>query len=98
MQYLTWIRGIVTEGDFGFSFVNGRPVSSLIWERLGWTVFLALLAVRDRHGASASWGRARPGNSTTGDYGELELSARMRTGRVGDGDRRPGPSLLFGDR
>lgn len=45
VQYLTWVRGIVTEGDFGFSFVNGRPVSSLIWERLGWTVFLALLTL-----------------------------------------------------
>jgi peptide/nickel transport system permease protein len=45
VQYLTWIKGIVTEGDFGFSFVNGRPVSSLIWERLGWTVFLALLTL-----------------------------------------------------
>ncbi|GAA5449608.1 dipeptide transport system permease protein DppB [Deinococcus depolymerans] len=45
VQYLTWIKGIVTQGDFGYSFVNGRPVSSLIWERLGWTVFLALLTL-----------------------------------------------------
>lgn len=44
-QYLTWLKGIVLHGDFGFSFVNGRPVSSLIWERLGWTVFLALLTL-----------------------------------------------------
>ncbi|GHG40800.1 ABC transporter permease [Deinococcus indicus] len=45
VQYLTWIKGIVTQGDFGYSFVNGRPVSSLIWERLGWTVFLAVLTL-----------------------------------------------------
>ncbi|THF87326.1 ABC transporter permease [Deinococcus sp. KSM4-11] len=45
VQYLTWIKGIVLHGDFGFSFANGRPVSSLIWERLGWTVFLALLTL-----------------------------------------------------
>ncbi|MFT2719028.1 ABC transporter permease [Deinococcus sp. A31D244] len=45
VQYLTWMKGIVTQGDFGYSFVNGRPVSSLIWERLGWTVFLALLTL-----------------------------------------------------
>ncbi|UBV44834.1 ABC transporter permease (plasmid) [Deinococcus taeanensis] len=44
-QYLTWIKGIVTHGEFGYSFVNGRPVSSLIWERLGWTVFLAVLTL-----------------------------------------------------
>lgn len=45
VQYLTWVKGIVLHGDFGFSFTNGRPVSSLIWERLGWTVFLALLTL-----------------------------------------------------
>ena len=45
VQYLTWMKGIVTQGDFGYSFVNGRPVSSLIWERLGWTVFLAVLTL-----------------------------------------------------
>ncbi|GHF36154.1 peptide/nickel transport system permease protein [Deinococcus metalli] len=45
VQYLTWIKGIVLHGDFGFSFANGRPVSSLIWERLGWTVFLAVLTL-----------------------------------------------------
>lgn len=39
------MKGIVTQGDFGYSFVNGRPVSSLIWERLGWTVFLAVLTL-----------------------------------------------------
>ncbi|MDV6375603.1 ABC transporter permease [Deinococcus arenicola] len=45
VQYLTWIKGIVTEGNFGYSFANGRPVSELIWERLGWTVFLAVLTL-----------------------------------------------------
>ncbi|CAM4109033.1 ABC transporter permease [Deinococcus marmoris] len=45
VQYLTWIKGIVTEGNFGYSFANGRPVAELIWERLGWTVFLAVLTL-----------------------------------------------------
>jgi peptide/nickel transport system permease protein len=45
VQYLRWIQGIVTRGDFGFSFLNGRPVGSLIWERVGWTVFLAALTI-----------------------------------------------------
>ncbi len=44
-QYLIWIKGIILHGDFGFSFVNTRPVASMIWERLGWTVFLALLTL-----------------------------------------------------
>lgn len=45
VQYLRWLQGIVTRGDFGYSFLNGRPVGSLIWERVGWTVFLAVLTI-----------------------------------------------------
>jgi peptide/nickel transport system permease protein len=45
VQYLNWVKGIVTQGNFGYSFANGRPVAELIWERLGWTVFLAVLTL-----------------------------------------------------
>ncbi|BAS28301.1 ABC transporter permease [Limnochorda pilosa] len=41
MQYLLWVQGIVTRGDFGYSFAYKRPVADLIWERLGWTVVVA---------------------------------------------------------
>ena len=41
MQYLTWMKGILTRGDFGYSFAYKRPVDELIWERLGWTVAVA---------------------------------------------------------
>lgn len=44
VQYLNWLGGIL-RGDFGYSFLNNRPVESLIWERLGWTVFLAVLTI-----------------------------------------------------
>lgn len=40
-QYLTWVKGIITEGDFGYSFSYKRPVAELIWERLGWTIVIA---------------------------------------------------------
>src|SRR5690554_1240140 len=40
-QYLYWIKGIVTEGDFGYSFSGMRPVSTVIGELLGWTVVVA---------------------------------------------------------
>lgn len=40
-QYLKWMTGILTRGDFGYSFAYKRPVSALIWERLGWTVVIA---------------------------------------------------------
>ncbi len=42
VQYLMWIRGIITRGDFGMSFMWGRPVSTLIWSRLGLTLALSL--------------------------------------------------------
>ena len=40
-QYLRWVWGIVSRGDFGYSFFANRPVSSLIGERLLWTVIVA---------------------------------------------------------
>ncbi len=45
VQYTKWVTGIVTRGDFGLSFEWRRPVSELIWERLGLTVFIALLTI-----------------------------------------------------
>ena len=40
-QYLRWIWGIVTRGDFGFSFFANRPVSSLVGEQLFWAIVVA---------------------------------------------------------
>jgi peptide/nickel transport system permease protein len=45
VQYGNWIWGIVTRGDFGFSFVNNRSVTSLIGERLLYTIEIAALAL-----------------------------------------------------
>ncbi|PZA06751.1 MULTISPECIES: ABC transporter permease [unclassified Meiothermus] len=53
VQYLNWL-GKFAQGDFGYSFLNNRPVAGLIWERLGWTVFLALLTIL------ATWAVAIP--------------------------------------
>jgi peptide/nickel transport system permease protein len=46
-QYFNWIGGILLHGDFGQSFEWNRPVSELLWDRLGLTVavsFSALIA------------------------------------------------------
>lgn len=43
-QYLNWVWGIVTEGNFGYSFLAGRPVASLIGEAMAWTIVLVLTA------------------------------------------------------
>jgi len=45
VQYGKWIGNIVTRGDFGLSFEWRRPVSELIWERIGLTLFIAVLTI-----------------------------------------------------
>ncbi len=40
-QYVRWVVGIVTRGDFGYSFFANRPVSTVIGERLWWTLVVA---------------------------------------------------------
>ena len=45
VQYWKWISGIVFRGDFGVSMEWKLPVTDLIWDRLGWTVFLAALTI-----------------------------------------------------
>jgi peptide/nickel transport system permease protein len=45
VQYFRWIKGIVLEGDFGFSFAYKKPVADLIWERLGLTILISSLTV-----------------------------------------------------
>jgi len=44
IQYLNWIKGIVTEGSFGYSMAYSKDVGELIAERLPRTLILALLA------------------------------------------------------
>ncbi|RNL83043.1 ABC transporter permease [Halostreptopolyspora alba] len=42
VQYGKWISGILLHGDFGQSFQYQRPVSDLIWDRIGLTLVLAV--------------------------------------------------------
>lgn len=44
VQYWKWISGVMV-GDFGRSFTHGKPVGTLIWDRLGLTVAIALLSI-----------------------------------------------------
>lgn len=44
-RYTMWMKGILTKGDFGYSFAYKRPVGELIWERMGWTVTIAFLTI-----------------------------------------------------
>jgi peptide/nickel transport system permease protein len=44
MQYLHWLKGLV-QGDLGYSFEWGRPVSDLIMGRIVYTMILAVAAI-----------------------------------------------------
>jgi peptide/nickel transport system permease protein len=43
-QFFVWVKGMVTEGKFGYSFAYRKDVGELIAERLPKTLLLALLA------------------------------------------------------
>lgn len=43
-QFFVWVKGIVTEGKFGYSFAYGKDVGVLIGERLPYTLMLAILS------------------------------------------------------
>lgn len=45
IQYWKWITNIITRGDFGLSFEWRQPVSELIWDRLGLTIFISLITI-----------------------------------------------------
>lgn len=45
MQYFKWITGILTRGDFGYSFEWNRPVAELIWERMGSTLAISIASL-----------------------------------------------------
>lgn len=45
IQYYKWISGILTRGDFGVSFELNRPVTDVIWGRLGFSFLLAFLTL-----------------------------------------------------
>ena len=45
MQYIKWIWGILSRGDFGHSFEWNRPVADLIWERMGSTLSISVAAL-----------------------------------------------------
>ena len=54
IQYFRWIGRIVTQFDFGYSFVRQQPVNDILLSRMGMTFFIAILAF------IVSWGLAIP--------------------------------------
>ena len=45
VQYWKWVSGIVLRGDFGQSFEWNRPVTDMIWGRLGLTFALSFITL-----------------------------------------------------
>ncbi len=44
-QYLHWIGGILTRGDFGWSFQYQRPVADVLWGRIGLTFLVTFTSL-----------------------------------------------------
>jgi peptide/nickel transport system permease protein len=44
-QYFRWLRQVVTQGNFGTSFIYNRSVSSLLWERVPATLLMAIASL-----------------------------------------------------
>jgi peptide/nickel transport system permease protein len=42
VQYWKWISGILLRGDFGISFELNKPVTEVIWGRLGYTFLISI--------------------------------------------------------
>lgn len=45
IQYGKWIWGILSRGDFGYSFEWNQPVAGLIWRSLGSTLVISVLSL-----------------------------------------------------
>jgi peptide/nickel transport system permease protein len=54
VQYVRWIGRIITQLDFGYSFIRQQPVNEILLGRMGMTFFIAFLAF------VVSWGFAIP--------------------------------------
>jgi peptide/nickel transport system permease protein len=69
-QYGRYMSGLA-EGDFGYSWRHRRPVSSLLWERLPWTMLLVGTAIVISTvlgvalAAFAVWRRGRRGDTAS---------------------------------
>lgn len=44
VQYFNWLQGLLV-GNWGYSFEYNRPVSELIWERVGWSFIISILSL-----------------------------------------------------
>ena len=45
VQYAKWMWGILSRGDFGYSFQWNRPVAGLIWDQMGSTLLISFLSL-----------------------------------------------------
>ena len=52
IQYAKWVGGIITEGNFGYSFIYGQPVWSVISRTVGMTIVLTLIITIFQYGVS----------------------------------------------
>lgn len=79
VQYVTWL-GNVLQGDLGSSYINGLPVTTLMWQRIPATVELALAAmliavvVGVTFGTIAAVRAGKPEDYATTSFGSLMIA------------------------
>ena len=78
-QYLTWLRSVVLAGDWGVSFLYGRPVVPLLLEVFPATALLAFAALLVQYGVGFPLG----------------VAAARRRGRPADAAIRVGSLVLY---
>jgi peptide/nickel transport system permease protein len=79
VQYLSWLRSVVLEGDWGTSFLYGRPVVPLLAEVFPATALLAFAALLVQYAVGLPLG----------------VAAARRRGRSADAAIRVGSLLLY---
>jgi len=45
VQYFSWLRQVITQGDFGTSFAYNRPAVEILWERVPNTLLLSAASI-----------------------------------------------------
>lgn len=79
-QYLIWIYGIVTRGDFGESFLYNQEVNQIVWSYIGYTFLISFCSLLLVYliaiplGVAAAMHQGRPTDTIIGVLGFIGMS------------------------
>ncbi len=79
-QYLRWLWQIVSQGNFGTSFIYQRSVASLLWERVPATLLLAFSSILVTWGIGIPLGIVAAVNQNRGSDRVLQVISYLAQG------------------